>query len=110
MGYRASIITHHRTYGDDVFYDFASFEEYFNKLQDLYPDDLVHQSEGQDYFEISNDVVNKEIERLVDLGVEERFEFQREGNDDTNETVIRSWDTAIKQSPKNAGYVALEWY
>ena len=41
MGYRASIITQHREYGDEIFYDFVSFEEYFYKLQELYPDGLM---------------------------------------------------------------------
>lgn len=109
MGYRASIITQHREYGDDIFYDFTSFEEYFYKLQDLYPDELVHQSEGQDYFEIDRDTIGKEIERLTALGPDELFEFQRDGGDDTNEVVVRSWEAALDQTPETTGYIALEW-
>lgn len=113
MGYRAQVVTQHREYGSSVFYDFTQFEDYFNKVRDLYPDDEIYQSESQDFFEISKDVVEKEIKRLTELGLEEEFEIQSSWvgeHKDKNSTVVDSWKEALSESPKDSEYVSLEWY
>lgn len=113
MGYRAQVVTQHREYGSSIFCDFTQFEDYFGKLQELYPDDEIYQSESQDFFEISKDVVEKEIKRLTELGLEEDFEFQSSWNGDykdQNHIIIGSWKEALEESPKDSEYVSLEWY
>lgn len=114
MGYRAQVVTQEREYGSSIFCDFQQFEDYFSKLQELYPDDEIFQSESQDFFEISKDVVEKEIKRLTELGLEEEFEFQSlwSGTEykDQNHIIIGSWKEALEQSPANSNYVSLEWY
>ena len=113
MGYRAQVVTQHREYGSSVFYDFTQFEDYVYKLYELYPDDYIYQSESQDFFEISKDVVEKEIKRLRELGEDEEFEFQSAwsgGDKDSNGTVAGAWKLALSSSPEDSEYVSLEWY
>ena len=113
MGYRAQVVTQHREYGSSVFYDFTQFEDYVYKLYELYPDDYIYQSESQDFFEIGKDVVEKEIKRLTELGLEEEFKFQSGWVGeyrDKNGEVARSWEVALKESPEDSEYVSLEWY
>lgn len=113
MGYRAQVVTQHREYGSSVFCDFTQFEDYVYKLHELYPDDEIYQPESQDFFEISKDVVEKEIKRLTELGLEEEFEFQSGWvgeYKDKNSTVVDSWKDALKESPGDSEYVSLEWY
>lgn len=113
MGHRAQVVTQHREYGSSLFYDFTQFEDYFSKLRDLYPDDELFQSESQDFFEISKDVVEKEIKRLTELGLDKEFEFQSEWSGsykDSNDIVAGAWKLALSSSPKDSEYVSLEWY
>ncbi len=113
MGYRAQVVTQHREYGSSIFWGFTQFEDYFNSLQERYPDDELFQSESQDFFEISKDVVEKEVKRLRELGEDEEFEFQSEwsGSDkDTNGTLAGAWMLALSSSPEDSEYVSLEWY
>ena len=112
MGYRAQVVTQHREYGSSVFYDFTQFEDYVYKLYELYPDDYIYQSEGRDFFEISKDVVEKEIKRLTELG-DTDFEFQSAWVGEykyKNSEVALSWEEALKESPEGSEYVSLEWY
>ena len=112
MGYRAQVVTQHREYGSSVFSDFTQFEDYFYKLQELYPDAELLQSENQDFFEIDKDVVEKEVKRLKELG-DTDFEFQPGWvgeYKDKNSTVVDSWKDALKESPGDSEYVSLEWY
>jgi len=112
MGYRAQVVTQHREYGSSIFCDFSQFEDYFNHMQELYPDDELFQSESQDFFEISKDVVEKEIKRLTEIGREEEFPFQYTFSEykDDNGVVIDAWKEALDESPKDSEYVSLEWY
>lgn len=113
MGYRAHTVTQHREYGSSVFYDFTQFEDYFYKMKDMYPDDELYQSEGQDYFEISKEVVEKEIKRLTELGLNEVFEFQSTHTGkykEKNQVIVDSLNEALSESPEDSNYVTLEWY
>lgn len=113
MGYRAQVVTQHREYGSSIFWDFTQFEDYFNSLRDRYPDDELFQSESQDFFEISKDVVEKEIKRLRELGEDEDFEFQSgwsSSGKDSNGIVAGAWKLALSSSPEDSEYVSLEWY
>lgn len=113
MGYRAHVVTQHREYGSTAFSDWQQFDNYYYKLNELYPDDEIFKSESQDFYEISRATAEKEIERLVKLGVDKPFEFQ-DGWDmspeTTNQDVVIAWRVALEESPKDSFYVTLEWY
>ena len=112
MGYRAHTVTQHREYGSSVFSDFTQFEDYFYKLHELYPDAELFQSENQDFFEIGKDVVEKEVNRLKELGGTD-FEFQSAWvgeYKDKNSEIARSWEEALKETPEDSEYVSFEWY
>lgn len=113
MGYRAHVVTQEREYGSSIFSDFTQFEKYFDKIRDTYPEEEIFQSEGQDFFEIYKGVIEEEVKRLTELGLEEEFEFQPSwdnGYKETNGEVAASLERALKESPKDSIYVSLEWY
>lgn len=113
MGYRAQVVTQHREYGSSIFSNWDQFDSYYVELHDLYPDGNLFGEENSDFYEIGKDIVESEIERLKKLGPAEDFEFQPSWGDDykdSNQNIIDAWEAALKESPENSEYVALEWY
>lgn len=113
MGYRANVVTQERSYGSQIFSNWQQFDDYFAKLQDLYPDAEIFCNESNDFYEISKEVVEQEIERL-DKDRDAEFEFQagfaNESWRDKNGEIADAWRNALKQSPKDSTYVSLEWW
>lgn len=114
MGYRAQVVTQHREYGSSIFSDFHQFEEYYNDLIDRYPEGQLYSEENSDFYEIGKDIVKAEIERLNKDSTAD-FEFQsswyQEGDvKQSNGEIVESWEAALRESPEESEYVALEWY
>ena len=102
MGYRASVITQHREYGSNIFYNWDEFQIYRDFLNKTYSKDYdcIYQNENEDYYEIPKTIFEQEIKRLEDLPPD----------DMTDTYFIQSLRDALKEAPDNDDFVSLEWF
>lgn len=107
MGYRASIVTQHREYGSQAFYDFSVFERYWEFLRSEYPDEELFEAESEDFFEIPKEVVQTEVIRIEKLADDETFDYN---TDITNKDMVDVLNRMLKESPADSDYISLEWF
>jgi hypothetical protein len=105
VGYRAHIVTQHREYGSQAFYDYAIFERYWEFLRSEYPDEELFEDEHADYFEIPKEVVQAEVIRIQKLDSDKAFEYNP---DITNKDMVDVLNRMLKES--QGDFISLEWF
>jgi len=101
MGYRAHIITQHRQYGAETFCDWEKFtDEFIPAVQDAGFD--VHESDSQDYFEMSKEDLQKYVDTIPDNDEESVY------TDYTNKELKEELQESINETKDN--YVAWDWF
>lgn len=107
MGYRAHTITQQREYGSTLYLRYEEFEKFYDYLEETYGEDYqdFYRSESEDYYEVPNEALRAEVERLERLPDGENCEFGEMTNGELVETLQKS----LRES-KNYGTVAWEWF
>lgn len=109
MGYRANLVTQHREYGRNVFYNWQDFQDWLTFVRSEYEGDLadsIYESESEDYYEIPREIFEKEIERLGKLGESDKGTATGMDVQDS----IENFEGALKEAVAGDDFVALEWY
>jgi hypothetical protein len=108
MSYRAHIITQHRDYADAMYFSWDTWSAYFDHLVEQYDEEyLLMVNENEDYYEMEKTLIEKEIERLTDEGLDKPFEF---GVTHTNRDAVTWLQRSLKSAPADDSYVSWEWF
>lgn len=102
MGYRANVITEHRSYGSTTFADWTEFDtDFVRALGDFDID--VNYSESQDFYEVEKEDLQKYVKSLP-VNEEPSVAYPSYSNIE----LIEELQTSIDESPHD--WVSWEWF